>query len=145
VLEYVQPGECLVVWKLDRLGRSLSQLLKIVVDLQKRNVAFHSLTDQIDTSTPNGELLFSIFGALAQYESALVRVHILAGLESARTRGRKGGQPRAVDDEKITAIAHALQSVASKASVCRNFNIKRSALYDYLGRHSTDSDLHSIK
>src|SRR5919106_6140230 len=67
-LAYVQPGDCLVVWKLDRLGRSLPHLLSIVTDLQSRGIAFRSLTEQMDTTTPHGEFLFSVFGALAQYE-----------------------------------------------------------------------------
>ena len=71
-LGYVRPGDCLVVWKLDRLGRSLSHLLAIVTALQTRGVAFHSLTEQMDTTTPHGAFLFSVFGALAQYERALI-------------------------------------------------------------------------
>lgn len=72
-LEFVRAGDCLVVWKLDRLGRSLSHLLTIVTDLREKGVAFRSLTEQMDTTTPHGELLFQIFGALAQYERALIQ------------------------------------------------------------------------
>jgi DNA invertase Pin-like site-specific DNA recombinase len=83
-LDYVCPGDCLVVWKLDRLGRSLPHLLRIVTDLQTCGVAFRCLTEQMDTTTPHGEFLFSVFGALAQYERALAKERIMAGLEAAK-------------------------------------------------------------
>ena len=136
-LDYVCPGDCLVVWKLDRLGRSLSHLLQIVSDLRERNVAFRSLTEQMDTTTPHGEFLFSVFGALAQYERALARERIMAGLEAAKKRGRHGGRPKAISEEKMEAIIAALNSGASKASVCRNFGIKRTTLYDALKRSTS--------
>jgi DNA invertase Pin-like site-specific DNA recombinase len=138
-LDYVRAGDCLVVWKLDRLGRSLPHLLEIVTTLQERGVAFRSLTEQMDTTTPHGELLFNIFGALAQYERALTRERVLAGLEAAKRRGRKGGRPRAITDEQLAAIVQTLESGSSKASVCRTFGIKRSTLYDALGRNSLDA------
>lgn len=133
-LEYVRRGDCLVVWKLDRLGRSLSHLLQIVTDLQGRGVAFRSLTEQMDTTTAHGEFLFSVFGALAQYERALAQERIMAGLESAKKRGRCGGRPQAISDEKLESILEALNSGASKASVCRTFGVKRTTLYDALKR-----------
>ncbi|WP_431067708.1 recombinase family protein [Methylotuvimicrobium sp.] len=135
-LDYVRAGDCLVVWKLDRLGRSLPHLLKIVTDLQKKKIAFRSLTEQMDTATPHGEFLFSVFGALAQYERALAKERILAGLASAKKRGRHGGRPKIISDEKLKAITDALNSGASKASVCRTFGIKRTTLYDALKRAS---------
>jgi DNA invertase Pin-like site-specific DNA recombinase len=85
-LAYVQPGDCLIVWKLHRLGRSLPHLLQIVTTLHARSVAFHSLTEQMDTTTPQGALLFSVFGALAQYERALTQERIKAGLAAAKRR-----------------------------------------------------------
>ncbi len=133
-LDYVCEGDCLVVWKLDRLGRSLPHLLRIVTDLHKRGVAFRSLTEQMDTTTPHGELLFGIFGSLAQYERALARERIHAGLEAARKRGRRGGRPKSITDEKLDAIQEALQAGSSKAAICRTFGVKRSTLYDALGR-----------
>ena len=133
-LEYARSGDTLVVWKLDRLGRSLSHLLEIVTDLKRRGIAFRSLTEQMDTSTPHGELLFSIFGALAQYERALTRERIMAGLASAERRGRRGGRPPTIDAEKVELIVAALASGASKASVCRTFNVPRSTLADTLRR-----------
>ena len=83
-LEFARQGDCLVVWKLDRLGRSLPHLLSIVTGLRERGVAFRSLTEQMDTTTPHGELLFSIFGALAQYERALTQERVSAGLAAAK-------------------------------------------------------------
>ncbi len=138
-LEFVCPGDCLVVWKLDRLGRSLPHLLGIVTGLQKEGIAFRSLTEQMDTTTPHGEFLFSVFGALAQYERALAKERVMAGLESAKKRGRKGGRPNAISNEQLEAITEALNAGASKASVCRTFGVKRSTLYDALKRVPTDT------
>jgi DNA invertase Pin-like site-specific DNA recombinase len=133
-LEFVREGDCLVVWKLDRLGRSLPHLLSIVTDLQKRKIAFRSLTEQMDTTTPQGEFLFNIFGFLAQFERALAKERLVAGLAAAKKRGRIGGRPVAIGSEKLTAITKALSSGASKASVCRTFGVKRTTLYDALNR-----------
>ena len=133
-LEYVQPGDVLVVWKLDRLGRSLSHLLKIVTSLKEKKVAFRSLTEGMDTTTPSGELLFHVFGALAQYERALTQERVLAGLEAARRRGRIGGRPLAITVEKLDTILTSLQSGMSKAAVCRNFGVKRTTLIETLNR-----------
>ena len=133
-LDYVRAGDCLVVWKLDRLGRSLSHLLHIITTLQAQGVAFRSLTEQMDTTTPQGAFLFSVFGALAQYERALTQERIRAGLEAARRRGKRGGRPQAISPEKLEAILAALQAGASKASLCRTFGVKRTTLYDALGR-----------
>src|SRR3954452_21211753 len=133
-LAYLKAGDVLVVWKLDRLGRSLSHLLAIVADLKARGVAFCSLTERMDTTIPQGELLFSIFGALAQYERALTRERVRAGLAAARRRGRKGGRPPALEAETIARITEALEAGASKASVCRSFKVPRSTLIDTLAR-----------
>jgi DNA invertase Pin-like site-specific DNA recombinase len=133
-LAYVRPGDCLVVWKLDRLGRSLPHLLHIVTTLQAQGVAFRSLTEQMDTTTPHGAFLFSVFGALAQYERALTQERIWAGLEAARRRGRRGGRPKAISPEQLEAIFAALQAGASKAAVCRTFGVKRTTLYEALAR-----------
>jgi DNA invertase Pin-like site-specific DNA recombinase len=133
-LDYLKAGDTLVVWKLDRLGRSLPHLLAIVTDLKARGIAFRSLTEQMDTTTPHGELLFSIFGALAQYERSLTRERVVAGLAAARRRGRRGGRPPTLDPEKVEQITAALDAGASKASVCRTFGVARSTLLDTLQR-----------
>jgi DNA invertase Pin-like site-specific DNA recombinase len=133
-LAFLRPGDCLVVWKLDRLGRSLPHLLATVTDLKTRGVAFRSLTEQIDTTTPQGEFLFHIFGALAQFERSLTQERVMAGLAAARRRGRRGGRPSAIDAEKLAAVVAALDGGATKAAVCRTFGIKRSTLLDTLAR-----------
>lgn len=133
-LEYLKPGDALVVWKLDRLGRSLPHLLSIIGDLRTRAVAFRSLTEAMDTDTPHGELLFSLFGALAQYERALTRERVIAGLAAAKRRGRRGGRPPALSAEQIEQITAALDAGASKATVCRTFKVPRSTLLDTLQR-----------
>ena len=130
----LRAGDVLVVWKLDRLGRSLPNLLAVITDLKERGVAFRSLTEQMDTTTPHGELLFSIFGALAQYERALTRERIMAGLAAAKWRGRRGGRPPALGPEQIEQVVAALSGGASKASVCRSFKVARSTLLDTLAR-----------
>jgi DNA invertase Pin-like site-specific DNA recombinase len=140
-LAFVQPGDVLVVWKLDRLGRSLSHLLSIVNALKEKQVAFRSLTEGMDTTTASGELLFHVFGALAQYERALTRERVVAGLAAARRRGRVGGRPAAISGEKLDAVLAALNAGMSKAAVCRNFGVKRTTLLETLARigesHST--------
>src|SRR5437870_5635697 len=92
-LDQLRPGDTLVVWKLDRLGRSLRHLIDTVAELQRRDVGFRSLQESIDTTTPGGKLVFHIFGALAEFERDIVRQRTLAGLAAARARGRAGGRP----------------------------------------------------
>jgi DNA invertase Pin-like site-specific DNA recombinase len=133
-LDDLRAGDCLIVWKLDRLGRSLPHLLTIIDGLKKMGVAFRSLTEQMETTTPHGELLFSVFGALAQYERAPIKERVMAGLAAAKRRGRRGGRPTAVDVKKLEQIRAAIEGGASKASVCRTFKIPRSTLIDTLHR-----------
>ncbi len=133
-LAFIKSGDCLVVWKLDRLGRSLPHLLTTVSELKTRGIAFRSLTEQMDTTTPQGEFLFHIFGALAQFERSLIQERVQAGLAAARRRGRRGGRPTSVDAEKLSAAMVALDGGATKAAVCRTFGIKRSTLIDSLAR-----------
>ncbi len=133
-LAFIQLGDALVVWKLDRLGRSLSHLLTIVNTLRERQVVFRSVTEGMDTTTPSGELLFHVFGALAQYERALTREMVIAGLAAAKRRGRLGGRPPAIIGEKLEAVIAALDSGMTKATVCRNFGVKRTTLIETLAR-----------
>jgi len=97
MLEFARPGDTIVVWRLDRLGRSLRHLIDTVMDLQKREINFLSLTESIDTSTPGGKFTFHLFGALAEMERDIIRQRTQAGLDAARARGRKGGRPKAID------------------------------------------------
>lgn len=134
-LEFLKPGDVLVVWKLDRLGRSLPHLIEIVGGLRARGIGFRSLTESLDTTTAMGEFLFHVFGALAQYERALMRERVRAGLDAARTRGRRGGRPRRLDGERIDAARALLAGGMSPSAAARSLGVPRSTLIDSLGRH----------
>lgn len=134
-LKALESGDTLVVWRLDRLGRSLVHLVQIVTELQARGVAFKSLSDGvIDTTTPSGQLVFHIFAALAQFERELIRERTKAGLEAARARGRKGGR-KAIDATnpkvRMAKSMHKDPSV-SIDEICSNLGISRATFYRYL-------------
>lgn len=109
-IDHLREGDTLVVWRLDRLGRSLQHLIETVNLLESRNVGFKSVTEQIDTTTPGGKLIFHIFGALAEFERNLIRERTNAGLKAAKARGRLGGRPKAIQkiDPKTLALARHL-------------------------------------
>ncbi len=133
-LSFLREGDTLVVWKLDRLGRSMTHLLHTVTDLESRGVGFRSLTENVDTTTPTGRLVFHIFGALGQFERDLIRERTNAGLTAAAARGRKGGRPIAATTEKI---ARARQLVASGLTVreaAARVKVGKSALYAALSK-----------
>ena len=109
-------------------------MIEVVDSLKEKGVAFKALTEALDTTTPSGELLFHVFGALAQFERALISERVTAGLEAARSRGRVGGRPQAISPEKLEAILDAIDSGISKAAVCRTFGAKRSTLIGTLRR-----------
>src|SRR3954447_1345256 len=96
-ISYARDGDTLVVWRLDRLGRSLKHLIETVTSLQTRNIGFRSITEQIDTTTSDGKLIFHIFGALAEFERDIIRERTQAGLIAARARGKRGGRPKALN------------------------------------------------
>jgi DNA invertase Pin-like site-specific DNA recombinase len=133
---YLREGDTLVVWKLDRLGRSLPHLIETVRRLEQGAIGFKSLTEQIDTTTSGGKLIFHVFAALAEFERDVIRERTLAGLAAARARGRRGGHPRAValSDAKKIAIAQALYDDKSHsiADICRTLRVSRSTLYRYV-------------
>ncbi|WP_039458755.1 recombinase family protein [Candidatus Jidaibacter acanthamoebae] len=135
-LKSLQPGNTLVVWKLDRLGRSLNHLINIVEDLRKRDIGFKVLTGQgaqIDTNTPNGRLVFGIFGAIAEYERELIIERTKAGLLSARARGRLGGRPRKMDVATLQMAVAAMSNRKSVAEeVAKKLGIKKATLYYYV-------------
>lgn len=133
-LDYLQAGDVLVVWKLDRLGRSLPHLIEIVTQLQKRGIGLKSVTEALDTTTAMGEFLFHVFGALAHYERSLIRERVKAGLEAARQRGRKGGRPRCLDAEKTEAAQALLSSGMTVTAAARSIGVPRSTLVDALHR-----------
>ena len=133
-LEELRVGDILVVCKSDRLGRSLPHLVSIVGDLRERGTAFRSLTEHMDTASPQGEPLFAVFGALAQRERALIRKRVVAGLRAAEVRGRRGGPPRTISDESLAAIRAAPEGGVSKAAACRAFGVRRTTLIEALRR-----------
>jgi DNA invertase Pin-like site-specific DNA recombinase len=124
-----------VVWRLDRLGRSLSHLIGVTTGLEQRGVGFKSLQEGIDTTTSGGKLVFHIFGALAEFERSLVQERTNAGLKAARARGRSGGRPKKLDFRKL-AVAESLlkDSKLTVAEVAEQVGIARSTLYTYLER-----------
>ena len=111
-----------------------SSFVYIINDLNKRGIAFRAITDHIDTTTANGELLFNISASLAQHERTLIKERVMAGLVAAKKRGRIGGRPRVIDQEKLDNILESLKAGTSKASICRTYGIRRSTLYDALSR-----------
>ena len=133
-LEYLKAGDVLVVWRLDRLGRSLPHLVGIVAELRSRGVGLRSLSETIDTTTATGELVFHLFASLAQYERALVRERVVAGLEAARRRGRRGRRPRRLDAERVGAARALLAEGRSLAAAARVMDVPRSTLADALRR-----------
>lgn len=132
-LTYLREGDTLVVWKLDRLGRSLKHLIEVVTSLHEKGIGFKSLQENIDTTTPGGKLVFHVFGALAEFEREIIRERTKAGLTAARARGRKGGRPKVMDDKKV-AIATSLlkDSKYSIDDVCKTLNVSRPTLYRHL-------------
>ncbi len=137
-LEYTREGDVLVVWKLDRLGRSLKDLIEVVNGLQERGIGFKSLTEQVDTTTSGGRLVFHIFGALAEFEREVIRERTQAGLSAARARGRQGGRPRAMDEGKVRAARAMLKDPeTSIQQVCKALGVSRATLYRHVGRGGT--------
>ncbi len=136
-LKYLRSGDTLVVWKLDRLGRSLKHLIETVQVLEGRGIGFRSVQESIDTTTPGGKLVFHVFGALAEFERDLIRERTNAGLQAARARGRKGGRP-ALLDEKKRAVAMALHADpnVSIADICKTLGISRTTFYRSLGKEA---------
>lgn len=134
LLEQFRAGDTVVVWRLDRLGRSLRHLLETVAGLEQRGVSFVSLTENIDTSTPGGRLVFHLLGALAGFERDLIRERTAAGLVAARARGRVGGRPTVWTPDKAKA-ARAMQATGEHdvASIARALGVSRASVYRLLG------------
>ena len=132
-LNFLREGDTLVVWKLDRLGRSLKHLIEVVNLLHERNISFKSLQENIDTSSSGGKLIFHVFGALAEFERDLIRERTMAGITAARERGKVGGRPRIMDEKKIAMAKTLMKDNSNSAKdVCRTLGISKATLYRYL-------------
>lgn len=132
-LSFARPGDTVVVWRLDRLGRSLAHLIDTVRDMQQRGVHFRSVQEQLDTGTSGGKLVFHVFGALAEFERDLIRERTMAGLAAARARGRQGGRPRKLGPEKLRQLRTlAADQTNSVRSICHTLGISKATFYRYI-------------
>ena len=137
-LSFARKGDTIVVWKLDRLGRSLKHLIETVTGLSDRGVGFQSLQETIDTTTSGGKLVFHVFGALAEFERDIIRERTLAGLAAARAHGRMGGRPRNLDDKKKRhAVMLHSDPTNSVEDICRTLGISKAMLYRYLAEQKS--------
>lgn len=133
LLELVRQGDTVVIWRLDRLGRSLRHLIDLVEDLNQRGVALRSLSEAIDTMTASGRLLFHVLGAVGQMERDIIAERTRAGLRAAAARGRRGGRPPALDDQKLRAAKAMLASgTMSAGEVAKQLGVSPSTLYRHL-------------
>lgn len=135
MLAQLREGDLVVIWKLDRLGRSLADLVHLVNEIQSKRAGLQSLHDNIDTTTPQGKLTFHIFAAIAEFEREIIRERTKAGLESARARGRKGGRPRGLTKEskvKAAAASSLYKQNLSIAEICSTLGISKKTFYKYL-------------
>ena len=133
-LEYVRDGDVLIVWKLDRLGRSLPHLIETVTSLATRGVGFRSITEAIDTTTPGGRLVFHLFGALGEFERDLIQERTRAGLAAAVARGRKGGRKPVVTSEKLKLARTFIAKGLTVREAATRLRVGKTALYDALRR-----------
>jgi DNA invertase Pin-like site-specific DNA recombinase len=131
-LDYARDGDVLIVWKLDRLGRSLPHLIETVAALEKQGVGFRSLTEAIDTTTPGGRLVFHLFGALGQFERDLIQERTRAGLAAAAARGRKGGRKPVVSADKLARARSMVAKGFTVREAATRLKIGKTALYEAL-------------
>lgn len=132
-MQMLREGDTLVVWRLDRLGRSLKHLIDIMGKLEQRKIGFKSIQESIDTGTPGGRLVFHIFGALAEFERNLILERTKAGLAAARARGRTGGRPKSLDPkQRKVAIKLYEEREHPVEEICRIMKISKPTLYSYL-------------
>lgn len=133
-MHVARAGDVLVVWRLDRLGRSLPDLVRQVGELEKAGVGFESLTEAIESSTAAGRLVFHVFAALAEFERNLVRERTMAGLTAARARGRKGGRPTIDPAKRAALLALASDKDKSPTEICKALGISKATFYKYTGQ-----------
>ena len=135
LFDQLRSGDTLVVWRLDRLGRSLGHLIETVAQLDERGVGFKSLQESIDTTTPGGRLVFHVFGALAEFERDLIRERTQAGLKAARARGRRGGRPSVMSAEKVEIARRMYESREhTVAAIAATLGVSRASVYRHLDR-----------
>lgn len=142
LLALLRPGDTLVVWRLDRLGRNLAHLVQTVTTLGEREVGFVSLTEAIDTITPAGRLLFGIMASLAQFERDLIQERTMAGLAAARARGKVGGRPPIMTTEKLAVARRMLDEGKPKAVIAKTIGVSRPPLYAHLAASLALSNSH---
>lgn len=133
LLDYVREGDTIIVWRLDRLGRSMAQVLRTVETLRDRGVALRSIHDGIDSSTSTGRMMIGILASLAEYERELINERAAAAREAARARGRQTGRPRALDDDQARQLRALHAGGESVADLCRSFGVSRATAYRVLG------------
>lgn len=139
-LEYVREGDTLVVWKLDRLGRSIQHLIQLMTSFNERKIGFKSLQESIDTSTSGGKLIFHMFSALAEFERDLIQERTQAGLKAARARGRMGGRPPMLDNRQINRMIEMYNEQKNTvAEICKIYDISRPSFYNYLKKKKMES------
>jgi DNA invertase Pin-like site-specific DNA recombinase len=131
-LSYARKGDTFVVWRLDRLGRSLPHLITTMTSLEERGIGFKSLTENIDMTTSGGKLIFHIFGALAEFERNLIRERTTAELTAARARGRKGGRPKALTGKELSIAQDLYDKRHPIAEICQTLKISKATLYRYI-------------
>ena len=132
-LEYARAGDCIVVWRLDRLGRSLKHLIEVVEDLESKEIGFISLQEGFDTTTSGGKLIFQIFGALAEFERNLIRERTMAGLTAARARGRLGGRRKKLTNDQVETLRRMADSRQHTImEICTVMGISKPTYYRYL-------------
>lgn len=132
-LQYARNGDTLVVWRLDRLSRSLRDLIEMVALLEGKGIGLRSLHEAIDTQTSGGKLIFHIFGALAEFERNLIRERTQAGLQAARARGRKGGRPKALNkDKQALAVKLYDEKKHTVVQICEMMGVSKPTLYKYI-------------
>jgi DNA invertase Pin-like site-specific DNA recombinase len=129
-LAHLRSGDTLVVWRLDRLGRSLKHLIETVTELRRREIGFRSLTEGIETETSGGRLVFHLFACLSEFERSVIQERTRAGLQAARSRGHRGGRPRVLDD-KALALARRMHADAATSvrDICRALGVSRATIY----------------
>ena len=134
-LKQLRKEDILIVWKLDRLGRSIQHLIQTIKELSDKDIGFKSLQENIDTTTSGGKLIFHIFSALAEFERDIIQERTKAGLKAARARGRMGGRPPSLNEKQVEKmLARYHEQKLTVAEICKIFSISRPSFYNYLNK-----------